>query len=58
MGIVIEKICGANIVEARSYLSSHEETTQFLLNNLREHGPELTSHSNSGNFKLVLDEAI
>ena len=51
--ISIEKLSRENIGEADQYLSGREETSQFLINNLKEHGPTLTTHPNSGNFKLV-----
>lgn len=39
--------------EALSFLSKYEETAQFLINNLREHGSFLGPHHNSGNFKAI-----
>lgn len=37
------------------FLTKHEDAAQFLINNLKEHGPCLTSHHNSGNFKMICD---
>ncbi|MGE0526306.1 MAG: GNAT family N-acetyltransferase [Bdellovibrionales bacterium] len=51
--ITVESIGPNNFIEVDRYLAQHEETAQFLINNLSEHGPTLTDHSNSGNFKLV-----
>lgn len=49
----VESVNKNNLVDAEQYLAAHEETSQFLINNLKEHGPTLTNHSNSGNFKLI-----
>jgi predicted GNAT family acetyltransferase len=51
--MVVEPITDANRSEAAAYLARHEDTSQFLINNLSEHGSRLTAHPNSGNFKLV-----
>lgn len=53
MNISIETISKANHAEAIAYLSQHEDTAIFLLGNLNAHGPHLSSHPNSGNFKLI-----
>ncbi len=34
---------------AFEYLNAHEDSAQFLINNLKAHGPRLTEHPNSGN---------
>jgi predicted GNAT family acetyltransferase len=49
----VEVVTELNRREVEEYLTSHEDTSQFLINNLREHGPKLTSHQNSGNFKVI-----
>lgn len=50
---IVEQLDERNRQEAVDFLQRHEETSQFLLNNLSEHGPRLTDHHNSGNFKLI-----
>lgn len=50
---MIEKVGPGNLDEVLSFLSRYEESSQFLINNLREHGPALTDHHNSGNFKAI-----
>lgn len=49
----VEPVTDANRLEAAAYLARHEDTSQFLINNLRQHGPCLSAHPNSGNVKLV-----
>lgn len=49
----IVPVDGKNRQTAVEFLQAHEDTAQFLLNNLREYGPVLTAHHNSGNFKVV-----
>lgn len=57
--MLIQPVSDKNIQEVNDFLSRYEETSQFLVNNLELHGPVLTSHHNSGNFKLVRkDDAI
>lgn len=51
--MLVEHITDANRSDAAAYLARHEDTSQFLLNNLAEHGSCLAAHPNSGNFKLV-----
>lgn len=48
-----EKISLSNLNEVLSFLSRYEDTAIFLLGNLNEHGPSVTEHLNSGNFKLI-----
>lgn len=48
-----ELIDAATLAEARAFLEAHEESAQFLLNGLALHGPRITEHPNSGNFKLI-----
>lgn len=52
---VVEAVTPENMAEVTSFLSRHEESSQFLINNLREHGPVVTEHHNSGNFKFIRD---
>jgi GNAT superfamily N-acetyltransferase len=47
-------VSDANLRECTAFLKENEETAQFLINNLREFGPSLTDHHNSGNFRLVM----
>ena len=49
----VEAVAAANRAEAEAYLARHEDSAQFLINNLREQGPALTAHPHSGNFKAV-----
>ena len=35
------------------FLKKYEDSAQFLINNLREYGPRLRTHHNSGNFKII-----
>lgn len=49
----VEKVTAENLNEVVVFLEKHEETSIFLCGNLCEHGPHLTSHVNSGNFKLI-----
>lgn len=53
MNISVEPISKTNRTEAIVYLSQRENTAIFLLGNLNAHGPHLSSHPNSGNFKLI-----
>lgn len=50
---MLEQVNDHNIEEVWAFLAQHEEHSQFLINNLREHGPSLTDHRNSGNFKAI-----
>ncbi|MFY7994096.1 MAG: GNAT family N-acetyltransferase [Bacteriovoracaceae bacterium] len=54
---MIELVGTNNIQEVRQFLSCFEESTQFLINNLRTYGPILTEHHNSGNFKIIRNSA-
>ncbi len=49
----IVNVTDATIDRCFAFLKKHEDSAQFLINNLREHGPKLTAHHNSGNFKMV-----
>jgi hypothetical protein len=42
-----------NLSEASEFLKRHEETSQFLINNLREYGPTLGDFPYSGNYKVI-----
>ena len=53
MSLVVERVAASNRNEAIAFLSKYEASSIFLLGNLNEHGPNLGSHPNSGNFKLV-----
>jgi predicted GNAT family acetyltransferase len=50
---ILEQVSERNIAEVRGFLARHEESAQFLINNLREHGATLSEHKNSGNFKAL-----
>lgn len=49
----LELVGERNIAEVYAFLARHEESAQFLINNLREHGVSLGVHRNSGNFKAL-----
>jgi GNAT superfamily N-acetyltransferase len=53
MNITVEAVAPYNLTEAKDYLKSREETSQFLINNLLTFGYTLTDHPNSGNYKLI-----
>jgi predicted GNAT family acetyltransferase len=55
---MIESLTEGNRGEAEVFLAAREDTSQFLINNLKLHGPELTSHHNSGNFRLVRQNGV
>jgi hypothetical protein len=42
-----------DIPQAMAFLKRHEETSQFLINNLRDRGPRVTDDPYSGNFKVI-----
>ncbi len=50
---LIESVTKTNIGEVEAFLFRHEESSQFLINNLRDHGATLSEHHNSGNFKAI-----
>ena len=50
---MVEQVGESNIVEVQAFLAGQEECSQFLINNLGEHGPSLVEHQNSGNFKAI-----
>lgn len=55
----IRQIEDANESDALHFLNQYEETSQFLINNMKAYGPVLTEHHNSGNFKVVVkDQSI
>lgn len=49
----VESVGPQNIKEVESFLAHFEESSQFLINNLKTHGPTLNEHHNSGNFKAI-----
>jgi len=53
MGVKIEIVTSSNLNETLAYLNAHEETSQFLINNLKLYGHSLTEHHNSGNYKIL-----
>lgn len=44
-----------DITQATTFLKRYEETSQFLINNLRDRGPVVTDDPYSGNFKVIKD---
>lgn len=53
MKLVTVPLTASNQNDALAFLSKYEDTSIFLLGNLREHGPVMTSHVNSGNFNVI-----
>lgn len=53
---MIELVNPQNNEEVNAFLLQNGESAQFLINNLREHGPKLNEHPNSGNFKAIKNE--
>lgn len=51
----VENVSKETVRECLAFLNRHEDAAQFLINNLKEHGPCLTEHHNSGNFKIIRD---
>lgn len=43
----------SDISYIHSFLKKNEASSQYLINNLIEHGPHLTGHQNSGNYKII-----
>lgn len=52
----VESVGPQNIKEVESFLARYEESSQFLINNLKAHGPTLNDHHNSGNFKTIRND--
>jgi len=50
---MLERVDDDDIADVDSFLARHEESAQFLINNLREHGASLAEHGNSGNVKAL-----
>lgn len=55
---MLESVNAQNLAEVEAFLLQHEECAQFLINNLRAHGPTLTEHHNSGNFKAIRKDGV
>jgi GNAT superfamily N-acetyltransferase len=53
--VKVERVDEGNQSEAMAYLQSHEESSQFLINNLKQYGSQLNDHHNSGNYKILRD---
>lgn len=54
---VVKAVVSENLEEVQSFLNRFEESAQILINNLRDYGPSLTDHHNSGNFKIVQNKS-
>lgn len=52
----IEKLSKSLIPKVQNFLSQYEESSQFLMNNLKIYGESLSEHPNSGNYKIILDD--
>ena len=52
----IEKLSKPLIPDVLNFLSQYEESSQFLINNLKMYGESLTEHPNSGNYKVIFDD--
>ncbi len=50
---MLEMVTAENIADVEQFLFMHEESSQFLINNLQTHGSALNEHHNSGNFKAI-----
>jgi len=48
-------VTSENLKACQDFLARFEDTCQFLINNLSQHGPRLIEHHNSGNFKMLLE---
>src|SRR4051794_19545474 len=55
-GSQVRAVDNENLKSVIDFLSKREDTSQFLIVNLREHGPVLTNHPNSANFKTIFKE--
>lgn len=53
MKISVEAVGPLDISEVKAFLSQYEDSSQFLINNLRTHGPVLSDHPNSGNYRII-----
>jgi GNAT superfamily N-acetyltransferase len=51
--VKIKFVNQGNMEEVMTYLQSHEESSQFLINNLNQYGSKLSDHHNSGNYKIL-----
>ncbi|OFZ25988.1 MAG: hypothetical protein A2381_10035 [Bdellovibrionales bacterium RIFOXYB1_FULL_37_110] len=54
MSVKIERVTKATLNKAFDYLNQHEETSQFLIGNLKSFGPDVIDHQYSGNFKMLV----
>jgi hypothetical protein len=53
--LTIQQVDYNNIQVVLNFLHQYEESSQFLIGNLRIHGAMLTKHPNSGNFKILFN---
>jgi GNAT superfamily N-acetyltransferase len=53
----VQNLTPEKLEKAQEFLEFYEETTQFLLGNLADHGPYPTEHPNSGQFKVIEEGA-
>lgn len=53
MDVSLEDVTDNSKAEVEAFLMHHEESSLFLISNLRQHGPRLTALPNSGNFKAI-----
>ena len=54
MKVKIERVTKSTLNKTFDYLNQHEETSQFLIGNLKLFGPDLIDHQYSGNFKMLV----
>lgn len=54
----VHNVSQKNMGECLEFLDRYEDSTQFLINNLKEHGPRLTAHHNSGNYKMIVQNDV
>jgi predicted GNAT family acetyltransferase len=51
--VCVEPVDRSTLGKTTSFLKRHENYSLFLLGNLEQQGPKMTSAPNSGNFKLI-----
>jgi predicted GNAT family acetyltransferase len=54
---MIRHVTDSDLERVRAFLESHMDTSLFLLSTLTALGPRLSNHINSGNFRLIEEEA-
>ncbi len=52
----VKKVSSHDISNVKKFLNKFEQTSQFLINNLKMYGPNLSDHPNSGNYKVLTED--